>query len=132
MPADMPNEEPTDAPINDAPNNKSTNNPNLESQFDISTKIPGLFNVIYRVAIALVVIAALILFAPLPPLIIALIVLGAAALLALIGTAAFHAFTCAIKAHYAANAAGAAATYGFPTYAALKASWPWLVRLAAC
>ncbi len=39
---------------------------------------------------------------------------------------------CAIKAHYAANAAGAAAAYGFPTYAALKASWPWAVRMVAC
>jgi len=45
---------------------------------------------------------------------------------------AFHALTCAIKAHYAANPAGAAAAYGFPTYAALKASWPWAVRLVAC
>ena len=105
---------------------------NEKSQFDISAKIPALFQVVYRVAIALVVVAAVILFAPLPPLIVALIVLGAAALLALIGVAAFHALTCAIKAHYAANAAGAAATYGFPTYAVLKASWPWLVRAAAC
>lgn len=106
--------------------------PSQEPQVHISAKIPALFQIIYRVAIALVVIAAVIFFAALPPLIIALIVLGAAALLALIGLAAFRAFTCAIKAHYAANAAGAAATYGFPTYAALKASWPWLVRAAAC
>mgnify|MGYP000933814242 CR=1 FL=1 len=105
---------------------------NQEFQSEISVKIPALFQVIYSAVIALVVIAAVVLFAALPPLVIALIVLGAAALLALIGAAAFHAFTCAIKAHYAANAAGAAATYGFPTYAALKASWPWLVRLAAC
>ena len=110
----------------------SNDMPSTDSQFVISKKIPALFQVIYQVAIGLVVIAAVVLFAPLPPLIVALIVLGAAALLALIGVAAFHAFTCAIKAHYAANAAGAAATYGFPTYAALKASWPWLVRLAAC
>jgi hypothetical protein len=105
---------------------------NEEPHFDISAKIPSLFQIVYRFAIALMVIAVVILFAALPPLIIALIVLGAAALLALIGVAAFFAFTCAIKAHYAANAAGAAATYGFPTYAALKASWPWLVRAAAC
>jgi hypothetical protein len=105
---------------------------NEASQLAISEKTLPLFQVIYRVAIALVVIAAVIFFAALPPLIIALIVLGAAALLALIGTAAFHALTCAIKAHYAANAAAAAATYGFPTYAALKASWPWLVRAVAC
>ena len=113
-------------------NNLSDDVPHEDSQFDISAKIPVLFQLVYRVAIALVVIAAVILFAPLAPLVTALIVLGAAALLALIGVAAFHAFTCAIKAHYAANAAGAAATYGFPTYAALKASWPWLVRAAAC
>lgn len=98
----------------------------------IANKIPALFQATYRVSIALVAVAIIILLAPLPPLIAALIVLGAAALLALIGAAAFHAFTCAIKAHYANNAAGAAATYGFPTYAALKASWPWLVRVAAC
>lgn len=113
-------------------NNMSDDVSNQESQSHISEKIPALFQVTYRVAIALVVIAAVVLFAPLAPLVTALIVLGAAALLALIGVAAFHAFTCAIKAHYAANAAGAAATYGFPTYAALKASWPWLVRAAAC
>ena len=115
-------------------NNMSNDVPSEESQsqFHISEKIPALFQITYRVAIALVVIAAVVLFAPIAPLVTALIVLGAAALLALIGIAAFHAFTCAIKAHYAANAAGAAATYGFPTYAALKASWPWLVRAAAC
>ena len=113
---------------NDVPNNLLKE----KSQSDISAKIPALFQVTYRVAIALVIIAAVVLFAPLAPLVTALIVLGAAALIALIGVAAFHAFTCAIKAHYAANAAGAAATYGFPTYAALKASWPWLVRAAAC
>lgn len=105
---------------------------NEASQFSITEKILPLFQLIYRVASALLVIAAVIFFAALPPLIVALIVLGAAALLALIGVAAFHALTCAIKAHYAANATGAAATYGFPTYAALKASWPWLVRAAAC
>jgi hypothetical protein len=57
---------------------------------------------------------------------------GAAALLLILGTVAFHALTCAIKAHYAANPADAAAAYGFPTYAALKASWPWAGRLVAC
>ena len=76
--------------------------------------------------------AAVIFFAALAPGATALIVLGAAALLLILGTLAFHALTCAIRAHYAANPAGAAAAYGFPTYAALKASWPWAVRLVAC
>ena len=76
--------------------------------------------------------AAIIFLAALAPGAAALLVLGAAALLLILGTVAFHALTCAIKAHYAANPAGAAAAYGFPTYAALKASWPWAVRLVAC
>jgi len=114
------------------PNDISTDGPGEQPQSAIASKIPALFQAVYRVSVALVAVAIIILLAPLPPLIAALIVLGAAALLALIGAAAFHAFTCAIKAHYANNAAGAAATYGFPTYAALKASWPWLVRAAAC
>lgn len=75
--------------------------------------------------------AAVVFLAALAPGAAALLVLGAAALLLILGTVAFHALTCAIKAHYAANPAGAAA-YGFPTYAALKASWPWAVRLVAC
>lgn len=75
---------------------------------------------------------AVVFLAALAPGAAALLVLGAAALLLILGTVAFHALTCAIKAHYAANPAGAAAAYGFPTYAALKASWPWAVRLVAC
>lgn len=71
-----------------------------------------------------VIAAAIVFFAALAP--------GAAALLLILGTVAFHALTCAIKAHYATNPAGAAAAYGFPTYAALKASWPWAVRMVAC
>ena len=114
------------------PNDILTGNEGEQVQSAISSTIPALFQASYRVSIALVAVAIIILLAPVPPLIVALLVLGAAALLALIGAAAFHAFTCAIKAHYANNAAGAAATYGFPTYAALKASWPWLVRAAAC
>ncbi len=80
----------------------------------------------------LTAISAVIFFAALPPLVIALIVLGVAALLLLIGAVAFRAFTCTIKAMYTTNPAGAAARFGFPTYAALKASWPFLVRAAAC
>lgn len=79
-----------------------------------------------------VIAAAIVFFAALAPGAAALLVLGAAALLLILGTVAFHALTCAIKAHYAANPAGAAAAYGFPTYAALKASWPWAVRMVAC
>lgn len=79
-----------------------------------------------------VIAAAIVFFAALAPGAASLLVLGAAALLLILGTVAFHALTCAIKAHYAANPAGAAAAYGFPTYAALKASWPWAVRMVAC
>lgn len=79
-----------------------------------------------------VIAAAIVFFVALAPGAAALLVLGAAALLLILGTVAFHALTCAIKAHYAANPAGAAAAYGFPTYAALKASWPWAVRMVAC
>ena len=86
---------------------------------------------IIGVEVALIA-AAIVFFAALAPGAAALLVLGAAALLMILGTVAFHALTCAIKAHYAANPAGAAAAYGFPTYAALKASWPWAVRMVAC
>jgi hypothetical protein len=86
---------------------------------------------IIGVEVALIA-AAIVFFAALAPGAAALLVLGAAALLLILGTVAFHALTCAIKAHYAANPAGAAAAYGFPTYAALKASWPWAVRMVAC
>ena len=79
-----------------------------------------------------IITAAIIYFAALAPAAIALIVLGAAALLLILGVVAFRALTCAIKAYYASNPAGAAAAYGFPTYAALKASWPWAVRIVAC
>ena len=86
---------------------------------------------IIGVEVALIA-AAIVFFAALAPGAAARLVLGAAALLLILGTVAFHALTCAIKAHYAANPAGAAAAYGFPTYAALKASWPWAVRMVAC
>ena len=106
---------------------------NEENQSEIASTIPRLFEVTYGGAIVFAAIAAMIFLAALPALVIALIVLGAAALLLLIGAAAFKTYTCAIKAQYALGpGAGAAATYGFPTYAALKASWPFLVRLAAC
>ncbi len=109
----------------------------LENTDQASFKLPvaDIFITSFRSAIVVAVIAAVIFFAALAPLTIALIVLGAAALLLLIGAVAFHNFTCMIKAQYAAGgaiAAAAVATYGFPTYAALKASWPWYVRAVAC
>ena len=102
------------------------------NELEFSRKISRLFVVTVASTIVLATISAIIVFAALSSLVIALIVLGAAALLLLIGAVAFRNFTCVIKAQYAANAARAAAIYGFPTYAALKASWPFLVRLVAC
>ena len=104
---------------------------NEEGSTQLSKSIAKIYsNTLIGVEIVIAA-AVIIFFAALVPGAIALIVLGAALLL-LLGTVAFHALTCAIKAHYAANPAGAAAAYGFPTYAALKASWPWAVRLVAC
>lgn len=105
---------------------------NEEGSTQLSKSIAKIYsNTLIGVEIVIAA-AVIIFFAALAPGAIALIVLGAAALLLLLGTVAFHALTCAIKAHYAANPAGAATAYGFPTYAALKASWPWAVRLVAC
>lgn len=109
---------------------------NEQGNEDVSNQLAKATAKIYTTTVIgaeiLIAAAAVIFFAALAPGAIALIVLGAAALLLLLGTLAFHALTCAIKAHYTANPAGAAATYKFPTYAAHKASWPWLVRMAAC
>ncbi len=105
---------------------------NEEGSTQLSKSIAKIYiNALIGVEIAIAA-AVIIFFAALAPGAIALIVLGVAALLLLLGTVAFRALTCAIQAHYAANPAGAAAAYGFPTYAALKASWPWAVRLVAC
>lgn len=105
---------------------------NEEGSTQLSKSISKIYiNALIGVEIAIAA-AVIIFFAALAPGAIALIVLGVAALLLLLGTVAFRALTCAIQAHYAANPAGAAAAYGFPTYAALKASWPWAVRLVAC
>ena len=105
---------------------------NEENQSEIASTIPRLFEVTYGGAIVFAAIAAMIFLAALPALVIALIVLGAAALLLLIGAAAFKTYTCAIMAQYVRAPGAAAATYGFPTYAALKASWSLPVRLVAC
>ena len=105
---------------------------NEENQLELGPKLPRFLEVIYGGTIVFVAISAVVVFVVLPAWVIAAIVLGAAAILLLVGVSLFYSYTCAIKAHYALNPAGAAATYGFPTYAALKASWPWWVRAAAC
>jgi len=105
---------------------------NLEGSTELAKAIAKTYRASLIGVEIVIAVAAVFYFAAMAPGAIALIVLGAAALLLILGTAAFHALTCAIKAHYAANPAGAAAAYGFPTYAALKASWPWAVRLVAC
>ena len=105
---------------------------NEEGSTQLSKATANVYRATLFSAEILIVVAAIIFFAALAPAATALLVIGAAALLLLLGTLAFHALACAIKAHYAANAAGAAAAYGFPTYAALKASWPWAVRMVAC
>ncbi|MDB9952971.1 hypothetical protein OAD57_06280 [Porticoccaceae bacterium] len=101
----------------------------------LTLPIANVFMVPVRTGIAVTAIGAVIFFAALAPLATALVVIGAAALLLLVGVGIFHTLTCIIKAQYAAGvakAAAAALTYGFPTYAALVASWPWYVRAVAC
>ena len=101
----------------------------------LTLPIANVFKVPVRTGIAVTSIGAVIFFAALAPLATALVVIGAAALLLLVGVGIFHTLTCIIKAQYAAGgakAAAAALTYGFPTYAALVASWPWYVRAVAC
>ena len=104
---------------------------NEEGSTELAKSTAKIYSVLI-IGVEIAIAAAIIFLAALAPGAAALLVLGAAALLLILGTVAFHALTCAIKAHYAANPAGAAAAYGFPTYAALKASWPWAVRLVAC
>lgn len=103
-----------------------------ESQLELPPKLPRLLEVIYGGTIVFAGISAVVAFVALPAWVIAVIVVSAAALLLLVGVQTFRAYTCAIKAYYLLNPVGAAATYGFPTYAALKASWPWYVRAVAC
>lgn len=103
-----------------------------EVQNDRPPVRPRLLEVVFAGSIILLVAAAIVLLAVPPAWVIAAIVAGAAAFLLLVGAAAFHAWTCVIRADYAANPARAAARYGFPSYAALKASWPWYVRAVAC
>ena len=101
----------------------------------LTLPIANVFKVPFRTAIVVTAIGAVIFFSALAPLATAILVIGAAALLLLVGVGIFHALTCIIKAQYAAGgatAAAAALTYGFPTYAALVASWPWYVRAVAC
>lgn len=62
------------------PNDIQAGSSGEQSPSAIANKIPALFQATYRVSIALVAVAIIILLAPLPPLIAALIVLGAAAL----------------------------------------------------
>lgn len=105
---------------------------NEENHSKLAESTANIFKTTLYGVVILIAAAAIIFYAALAPGAIALIVLGVAALLLILGVEAFRALTCAIKAHYAANPAGAAAAYRFPTYAALKASWPWAVRLVAC
>jgi len=105
---------------------------NQETSSKLATATAGVFNTSLLGVVIVAAAAAIIFMAALAPAAIALIVLGAAALLLILGAVAFHSLTCSIKAYYASNPAGAAAAYGFPTYAALKASWPWAVRIVAC
>ena len=101
----------------------------------LTLPIANVFKVPFLTAIVVTAIGAVIFFAALAPLATTILVIGAAALLLLVGVGIFHALTCIIKAQYAASgatAAAAALTYGFPTYAALVASWPWYVRAVAC
>jgi hypothetical protein len=104
---------------------------NEEGSTELAKSTAKIYSVLI-IGVEIAIAAAIIFLVALAPGAAALLVLGAAALLLILGTIAFHALTCAIKAHYAANPAGAAAAYGFPTYAELKASWPWAVRLVAC
>lgn len=92
----------------------------------------ALLNLVYISAVSFTAITIFAAIVALPAAVIALIVTGAALLLALVGAKVFYDYTCIIKAEYAANPAKAALRYGFATYAALKASWSWPVRAVAC
>ena len=105
---------------------------NEEGSTQLSKATANVYRATLFTAAILIVIAAIIFFAVLAPAPRALLVIGAQALLLLLGTLAFHELTCPIEAHYEPNAACAAAAYGFLTYLALKASWPWAVRIVAC
>ena len=101
----------------------------------LTLPIANVFKVPFGTAIVVTAIGAVILIAALVPVATAILVIGATALLLLVGVGIFHALTCIIKAQYAdggATDAEAALTYGFPTHAALVASWPWYARAVAC
>ena len=52
---------------------------NEENQFELASKLPRLFEVVYGGAVVFATISAVIYFAALPPAVIALLVIGAAA-----------------------------------------------------
>ena len=76
---------------------------NLEGSTELANAIAKTYRASLIGVEIVIAVAAVFYFAAMAPGAIALIVLGAAALLLILGTAAFHALTCAIKAHYAAN-----------------------------
>ncbi len=82
-------------------------------------------------ALLLIFTSVLVIYAALPPLAIAGIILAIVALLATGGCIAVRTFTAGIKQSYANNPAGAAARYGFPNYAALRAAIPAPARWCA-
>ena len=82
-------------------------------------------------AFLLIVVSGLVIYAALPPIVIAAIILAIVALLATGGCAAVKTYTGSIKNLYATNPAAAVARYGFPTYAALRAAIPAPARWCA-
>ncbi len=108
-------------------NHEDTN----EQAFIMQTPV-NLFQVNIIGGASIITFSAVAVLALLPAWVIALIVGGAALLLSIVGATVFYAYTVIIETQYANNPARAAATYGFPTYAALKASWPWYVQAVAC
>ena len=91
----------------------------------LTLPIANVFKVPFRTAIVVTAIGAVIFFAALAPLATAILVIGAAALLLLVGVGIFHALTCIIKAQYAAGGATAAAA------ARRRARWPVGSRLCS-
>lgn len=105
---------------------------NNEENFSLESI--SLFNGIQKMflsAFLLIVVSGLVIFAALPPIVIAAIILAIVALLATGGCLAVRTFTAGIKTSYANNPVAAAARYGFPTYAALRAAIPAPARWCA-
>lgn len=115
----------------DIQNEDSANGICKEHEGQLLLRLTPLVMVYFGSVVALVVVAIGVKLVPLPPWVIALLLVAAAVLLAIVGAVIFHRYTVGLKAQYAAGAMPRPGTADPPTYAAWYAAQNWLVRAVA-